>query len=98
MTRGSDDPCPMILPRRSALCFKNIFHIVQEVLCPFQDWKGHRLVYTYVPGLRCWVQEFPFQVTVSLECRPFEKLNRSNRIRLCDFLKHDLPDLDLKIR
>jgi hypothetical protein len=50
------------------------------------------------PSLTRWVLEFGFQVDISLECRPFEKLNRLNRIRLCGFLKNDLPGLDLKIR
>jgi hypothetical protein len=34
----------------------------------------------------------------SLECKPFEKLNISNRTRLGGVLKNDLPVLDLKIR
>jgi hypothetical protein len=50
------------------------------------------------PSLTRWVLEFGFQVTISLECVSLEKLNRSNRIRLRDFLKNDLPVLDLKIR
>jgi hypothetical protein len=51
---------------------------------------------TYASLLR-WVLEFGFQVNRPLEYRPFEKLNRSNRIRLCGFVKNNLPDLDLKI-
>jgi hypothetical protein len=50
------------------------------------------------PSLTRWILEFGFQVNISLECRPFEKLNRLNRIRLCGFLKNDLPGLDFKIR
>jgi hypothetical protein len=34
-----------------------------------------------------WVLEFAFQVSVSLEYEPIEKLNRSNRIRLYGLLK-----------
>jgi hypothetical protein len=45
-----------------------------------------------------WVLEFAFQVSVSLECGASGKLNKSNRIRLCGFLKNDLPGLDLQIR
>jgi hypothetical protein len=32
-----------------------------------------------------WVLEFGFQVNIFLECGPFGKLNKSNRIRLCDY-------------
>jgi hypothetical protein len=32
------------------------------------------------PSLTRWVLEFGFQVNISLEYGPFEKLNRSNRI------------------
>jgi hypothetical protein len=50
------------------------------------------------PTLTRWVLEFGFQFNISLECGPYEKLNKLNRIRLYSFLKNDLPGLDLKIR
>jgi hypothetical protein len=43
------------------------------------------------PSLTRWILEFGFQVNISLECRPVEKLNRSNRIRLYSFLKMIFP-------
>jgi hypothetical protein len=43
-----------------------------------------------------WALQFGFHVNISLEYGPFEELNKSNRIRLCGFLKMILPVWTLK--
>jgi hypothetical protein len=55
------------------------------------------LIDKYMPQPPRWVMEFGFQVSISLEYGLFEKLNKSNRIRLCGFLKNNLPVLGLTI-
>jgi hypothetical protein len=63
-----------------------MFRLTQHIV-----WSISRCV-----SLPRWVLEFGFQVSISLECIHFEKLNRSNRIRLYGFLKMIFPIWTLK--
>jgi hypothetical protein len=56
-------------------------------MCRMRKQVRYRLVRKYMPSLTRWILEFGFQVNISLECRPFGELNKSNRIQLCGFLK-----------